>query len=915
MSSRSPGPSSIAVVAIIADGATPLDHTLEAVVAQAYEPAAIYVVGDGAETAATALGIPWERTVQSLLQSLDPVVTHIWMLTGGAVPRPDALYALVFEADRAGAGVAGSKILELAQMERLVSVGIATDVFDVPYVGLDDGELDAGQYDVVRDVAAVAGISVLARRDLAKGLGGPDPDMAPEAAAIDLSQRARVLGARVIVVPSSEVAVPEIVAPAQWREEAGRIRAMIKAYSFVTLLWALPLRFLIGLVEAIVAPFVRRWTLFVWLRAWLWNLVKLPSTFRARRALQVNSAAGDAELFRYQLRGSAVLKSLWVDLVDAARARFPTDERVGVASLAREIRRPAFGVALAAALYSFAATRELWSGFPASGFSLPLPARGADSVAAYAGGWNPAGFGSTEQLPPFLGISGLWQQLLFDRADLAAGSLALLAFIGGIWGTTRLLRTWSVDAVPGILAGAVLMAGPAARTISGSGDVATLIGLGVLPWAMRVAVAPWPPTWLRRIGRLISAGWVIGLLANLSPELLVLPAGALVIAALIDVRRGAPWIAVMVASIGTLLAVPLLRPWVSTIDLSEYLSGGEAFWEPGGVLLVAALVAAAAAIVAAPNGIWRLGLWGGLVGAAGATIARTAGEGGGRHLEALGLAAVALGTAIVVGAVLEALRRFDVVVGTRRLVIALGVLGAVVVVASSMLVLAPGRGGLPADDLTAALRFTGSSAGDDASARVLLVGTPESLPGTSRRVRGAAYRVVSAPLPALWEVELPSPGPADEALEVFLESVIDGGTFRAGEGLAEFGIRWIVETEETPLSATFEGQLDLIPLSGLRRVAFLVDSDLAVRAIATNGSPWRSEGTGYTGPATTEVEIRENPHPGWGEDTSPESWSMTLDGATGTIAFEPGPTREDARQAWWGGLGLVVLSAILRRRW
>ena len=149
--------------------------------------------------------------------------------------------------------------------------------------------------------------------------------------------------------------------------------------------------------------------------------------------MQAGAQAGDAELFRYQLRGSAALKTLWTELVDAARARFPSEERAGFTSLAREMRRPAFGVGLAALLFSFTATRVLWSGFPASGFSLPLPTRGADAVAAYAGGWNPAGFGSTEQLPPFLGVAGLWQQVLFDRADLASGSLVLVAFIAGIW--------------------------------------------------------------------------------------------------------------------------------------------------------------------------------------------------------------------------------------------------------------------------------------------------------------------------------------------------------------------------------------------------------------------------------------------------------------------------------------------------
>jgi GT2 family glycosyltransferase len=923
MSSHSSGPSSIAVVAILADGTTAWDHTLEAAVAQSYEPAATYVVGGGAEATAAALGVQWEKSIQSLLAKLEPIVTHVWLLAAGAVPRPDALYALIFESERVGAGVAGSKLLELKNADRLVSVGMATDVFGVPYLGLDEDELDAGQYDVVRDVAAIAGDSVLVRRDLAKGLGGLDPLMAPRAAAIDLSQRSRVLGARVVVVPSSEVAVPEQPKASHWREEAGRIRSMIKVYSPLTLFWALPLRFLIGLLESLLTPFVGRWTLLTWLRSWIWNLARLPSTIRARALVQAGAQAGDAELFRFQLRGSAALKTLWTELVDAARARFPAEEHTGLTSLAREIRRPAFGVGLAALLFSLIATRVLWSGFPAAGFSLPLPTRGADAVAAYAGGWNPAGFGSTEQLPPFLGVAGLWQQLVFDRADLAAGSLVLAGFIVGIWGTTRLLRTWSVDSVPGILAGMALMAGPAARGIAGTGEVAGLIGLAVVPWVMRVAVAPWPSTWSRRLGRVLAAGWSAALLGNLSPELLALPAAALVIRSFIELRDKRAWLAALVAAAGTAIALPLLRPWITAVDLGAYLQAGDAFWVPGTVLLVAVLVAAVAAIVAAPEGLWRLGLWGALVGAAGGAVARAASQGGGRHVEIMGLAAVALGTALAAGATLEALRRIDAVTGIRRAVVAVGALGAAVVVASSLLVLAPGRGGLPSDDLLAALRFTSVSTDDSSTARVLLVGPPESLPGTSRRVRGAAYRVISAPVPQLWELQLPEPGPADEALEAVLEGVIDGEAFRAGEQLADFGIRWILAMGDTPLSTSFVGQLDLVPLDGLRRPAFLVDSADAMRALTIDGTPWRWLGTAYEGEPAPEVVVRETAHPRWGSDREPSpgndgdpnDWAMTLDGSSGSIAFSPGPERREARLSLWGGIGLAAASTIFRRRW
>lgn len=232
MSSRPPRPSSLAVVAILADRDASLDHTLEAVALQSYAPVETFVVGGDYESVAAALGVGWEESLQSLVGRLEPTITHVWLLAAGTAPHPDALYTLISESERVGAGLAGSKLLDLEHPDRLISVGLTTDVFGVPYLGIEEDELDAGQYDVLRDVAAAAPGSLVARRDLLKGLGGLDRLLAPQAAAIDLSQRARVLGARVVVVPSSKVAAPSGTESA-WREEAGRIRAMLDRKSVV----------------------------------------------------------------------------------------------------------------------------------------------------------------------------------------------------------------------------------------------------------------------------------------------------------------------------------------------------------------------------------------------------------------------------------------------------------------------------------------------------------------------------------------------------------------------------------------------------------------------------------------------------------------------------------------------------------
>ena len=47
-----------------------------------------------------------------------------------------------------------------------------------------------------------------------------------------------------------------------------------------------------------------------------------------------------------------------------------------------------------------------------------------------------------------------------------------------------------------------------------------------------------------------------------------------------DGRPGCP-------RLGAALALPMLLPWVAFVDLTSYLAGGDAFWEPGWLLVVA----------------------------------------------------------------------------------------------------------------------------------------------------------------------------------------------------------------------------------------------------------------------------------------------------------------------------------------
>jgi hypothetical protein len=274
----------------------------------------------------------------------------------------------------------------------------------------------------------------------------------------------------------------------------------------------------------------------------------------------------------------------------------------------------------------------------------------------------------------------------------------------------------------------------------------------------------------------------------------------------------------------------------------------------------------------------------------------------------LGIAA--LGSAVVAGAALDALRRVEAVVGWRRIVGGAGSVAAVIVVASAALLALPGRAGLPGDELTNRIGFTGLGSGDPAASRILVVGPEDTMPGESRSIMGAAYRVVDAPLPDMTEAWLPAPAAADAALEAELDALIAGETFRAGEALEPYGIRWIISLGPTPLEDVFAGQLDLIPLGATDGVALTPDERTPVRAAALDGDPtWARVAGGYEGARTEErVVLAENASPRWEPDSAPmddRGWGVDVAGGEGRAWFRPIATRR--LQAIIVGAGFLVL--------
>lgn len=919
---------SVAAV-VVADDSGGLAATLAAISAQVYELAGIVVVGEPSAVASvTGESVVVRPTFSTAIEAVGTAAEFIWVIAEGAVPTPDSLKAAIRDADRTDASLVGFKIV--GTHDSLISVGLITDAFGVPYSGLDRSELDQGQYDVVRDVAAVSGKALLVRRDLLAGIGGVDPTMAPQAAAVDIAQRARLKGARIVVSPASEVRYEGDTEPnVRWHEEASRIKGMLKVYSPLTLLWAIPLDFFLGLIEVIVSIFLGRWYGFDFVKAWSWNLIKLPSTLSSRRQARSGRVVGDAELFRYQRRGSVKMARLSSSTMRALRSRLPGDDRFSVETIGDEIREPAFVVGVLAVVFVLLSARNLWSdGFPAVGYTLPFPTVGLDALGAYAGGWNPAGLGSAVALRPIVAIAGLAKLVTFNAPNLAEYMFGAGAMLAGVWGVMRLVRTWSIAAAPGLIAGVVYVAGPSAQGIAGNTDLGTLLALGVLPWALRLALKPVPDGVWVFVARLGSVMLTFALLGALSPLMLLVPIPVIGVYALLRFTDAGAWRALILTMVGTAGGALLLSPWIWTASFLGIAREGYAYWEISPLIAIVGVVVLIAGALGVSGSLGLIAAWGALVAGVGLLISRSGNFGYGMEAESVGLAMVGLGTALAIGVVSHGVMSPGEG-GWRRFVLGTGAVGVVVLVVASLTIVLGGRVGLPGDRFVSAFEFTLATEGAAETSRILVVGPPQLLPGDSRLIEGGSYRVVSAPVPDLGEAWLADRLAFDDVLTEKLNGLIDGETKRIGGELALFGIRWIVVmgdssgSDADPASVAwrdvFAGQLDLLPLTAaVDNTVWVTDIHPVSRALTTTGNSWPRTGWTYGGEPEPgkRVFVAENPDDGWGPGPRITTEAMNeISAETGTATYLPDSDRRiQAVVVLLGAVVLVGVAAWGRKR-
>jgi hypothetical protein len=879
-------PAPLVAAAIPFVDASALAVTIESVRSQVYGLGRVTVIGGGRAAAEIAehRGVGYVDDFPEYVETVEPEVGYVWIVHGDARPRPDALGALVGEAERNEAALVGSKILDAFKPDRLESVGSATDVFGEPYGGLDPDEVDLEQYDVVRDVSFVSGVSTLVRRDLLRGLGGVDPKLPPVSAGLDLSQRARVAGGRVMVVPSAEVLHAHICRQdvAGWREQAGRMRAMLKSYRVITLVWAVPFGWIVWLLDAIVRLFLgsvlpmRDLVLATW-----WNVVNLPSTLRERERVRRIRVANDEELFRYQVSGSVRLRQLGTDV--GARFGWVIDHEPGIVHEEEPEQEGSAASAVAAVLAGVLivlGTRALWLGAtPAVGYWLPAGDDPVSVLGSYAGGWNPSGLGSAETLHPAAAVVALVQWMLGGWSG-APQLAAFLSMGAGALGIPRLLTRLGVRSASRFFASAVYLLGPFVASFGDVGYWPGLMVLGPLPWLVDAVISPAShgrQLW-GKVGRLVLGA---GLVAAFAPLALVVPLAATVAALPLlgkgPFRLGMTWWALVAAVAGA----DLIAPYLLGVPPSRVLGGFPTIevW-PAVTWTVLLGVAAVATVWFAPAARSRAAGWGGTMvalGLATAVIPEPPSE-----LAVAAVALCSLGAALVVGAA----GRIDL--DRTRLHIGGQTVGAVagaLVIASVLLQLPDGRAGMPEDRWGDALRFAAELESDVGSDRLLLIGTPETLPGDHRLAAAYAYRLVTVPGPTLDQAWLASSRIGDRALADALADIEQASSARPGAMLAEFGIRWVVVEENTSLADRLVAQVDLE--ERLVQPELIVLENLSFRPrLEAERAGWVTSRAGAAGDAFDgRIRLADNADPAWAPGWSQDDWANNLSGAEGRIWY------------------------------
>ncbi|MGI9622120.1 MAG: glycosyltransferase family 2 protein, partial [Acidimicrobiales bacterium] len=276
------------------------DEEVEAAVARSAPRAEIRKVGDAGGFGTAA---------DHVLDNTSPPAFYLLCHQDAALAS-DVLRLLVEEAIRSNASIAGPKLVDWDNPERLVDVGLDVDKLGHDVSRVEPGELDQEQHDAVVDVFAVPQGVQLVRGDLFHALEGFDPTMDIVGGDVDFCWRSHVAGARVMVVPSAVARVPEhgrtesSSGEFERTRERNRVRMILTVYGIGHSIRVIPQGLLYTLFRSLGALLVGQFGLSrAAAGAWVWNAMRPGALYQRRRKVRETRKIPDSEIRPLQVRG------------------------------------------------------------------------------------------------------------------------------------------------------------------------------------------------------------------------------------------------------------------------------------------------------------------------------------------------------------------------------------------------------------------------------------------------------------------------------------------------------------------------------------------------------------------------------------------------------------------------------------
>lgn len=512
---------------------------------------------------------------------------------------PDAVRLMVEEAFRSNAGVVSPKLVAWDNSRRLLAVGLSADKTGVAAPLVERAELDQEQHDAVRDVFCAPGGCTLVRADLFRALDGFDPGIDLLGEDLDLSWRAQVLGARVVVAPAAVVRHFEAL---DSRRPVGdrrrltarhRLRTTLTCYGPLHLLRVVPQAAALAVLEAIYALLAGRVSQAGdVMGAWGWNLRRLDEVRARRRHVQRLRQVPDSEVRRLQVRGSARVSAFLRGQIghgdDRLRSVASAGRQLAGSLWSGPLRFMAGGWAVLIVVLFFGSRGLLAGDLPTFAGFPAFPTRPWTMFSHWFGGWRETGLGAEAPAPTAFALLGLGGLALFASMEWLRRLLVVVPLVLGVVGAWRMGRR----AGPGLARLVTLVAFvavPLPYDAIARGRWDGLLIWAAAPWVV-VAVARLsgspdeagsvtPPVTARRT--VVGLGLVVAVVGAFAPIMVVVPmvvAVGLVIGGVVAGRAhgGAAMLAGAAGAAG--IAVILHVPW--TFD---FLLPG-AGWSPlGGV--------------------------------------------------------------------------------------------------------------------------------------------------------------------------------------------------------------------------------------------------------------------------------------------------------------------------------------------